>query len=359
MRFEHGRLDGKRDAWTLSRSVRFPRTAEREKKPRQQDDQPRSGTHDTNLLDAIVRVERGRDTLIQMSTPLYLIDASPYIFRAFFSIDASMTTPDGRPANAVYGFTRFLMKLIEDEQPHHMAVTFDKSLNTSFRNEIYPAYKAQRELPPADLEAQLDWCEQMTRALGAATFINDRYEADDLIAGIRRHVHADGHPMVIVTSDKDLAQLVDATTTLWDYARDQRYDENGVRAKFGVRPDQIVDYLGLAGDSVDNIPGVRGVGAKTATALLAAFDGLEDLYAGLDRVATLPIRGAKTLGAKLADQRESAFLSRRLATVADDLPATLTREDLILEAPRAQLLDPLLATLGFERLRGRLGRTPP
>ncbi len=291
-----------------------------------------------------------------MSETIYLIDASPYIFRAFFSIDAAMATPGGRPANAVYGFTRFLMKLMDDEQPSHLAVAFDKSLNTSFRNEIYPAYKAQREQPPEDLEAQLEWCEQMAQALGAATFIDERYEADDLIAGLHRNLVAGGHRMVIVTSDKDLAQLVDSHTTLWDYARDQRYDADGVMAKFGVRPDQIIDYLGLAGDSVDNIPGVRGVGAKTATALLASFDDLEALYGDLDAVASLPIRGAKTLGAKLAAQRESAFLSRRLATIADDLPAAVTLDDLRIDGADGERLDPLLTILGFERLRDRIPR---
>ncbi len=293
-----------------------------------------------------------------MSTPstVYLVDASPYIFRAYFSIKGSMKAPDGQPVNAVYGFASFVLKMLTETELTHVAMAFDRSLNTSFRNEVYPPYKAQRELPPQELEKQLHACEAFVRALGIATYIDDRYEADDLIAGVLRGLPEASTDAVIVSSDKDLAQLVDGRVSLWDYARDIRYDEEKVVEKFGVRPTQIVDYLGLAGDAVDNIPGVKGVGAKTASSLLAHFDDLDALYADLDSVATVPVRGAKSLGAKLADQREQAFLSRQLATVASDKPAGVTLDDLAWSGADRARLEPLLENLGFERMANRVPR---
>lgn len=293
------------------------------------------------------------------TTAVHLVDASPYIFRAYFSIK-DLAAPDGSQVNAVYGFAHFLLRMVEDAglsaaRPAHVAICFDKSLNTSFRNDFYPPYKAQRELPPAELEAQLERSEAIAQALGFATFIDPRYEADDLIAGILHRLEPD-RQVVIVTSDKDLAQLVSERVSLWDFAKDARFGPAEVAAKFGVRPAQIIDYLGLAGDSVDNIPGVRGVGAKTAAALLACFEDLESLYRGLDAVAALPVRGARSLGPKLAAEREQAFLSRRLATVATDKPESVSLDDLIWQGADRDRLEPLAAELGMERLLDRVPR---
>ena len=285
---------------------------------------------------------------------VHLVDASPYIFRAYFSLPESMTDPNGQPINAVYGFANFLIKYIDDEQPTHLGVAFDESLNTSFRNEIYPEYKAQRELPPAELEAQQKACQEVARALGARTWVHDRYEADDLIAAACSQLRAEGHGCVVVSSDKDLSQLVDDETVLFDYAREQRYGPGDVAAKFGVRPDQIADYLGLAGDSVDNIPGVKGVGPKTACALLDAFPNLEALYTDLESVATLSVRGAKSLAAKLEREKDMAFLSRELATVARDAPADAKLEELEFRGADRSLLEPLLERLGIDRMLTRV-----
>lgn len=285
---------------------------------------------------------------------VHLVDASPYIFRAYFSLPSSLTDPEGRPANAAYGFAGFLIKLIEDEEPTHLAITFDKSLTTSFRNEIYPQYKAQRDLPPPELEAQLEACYELARAFGAACFIDERYEADDLIAALLADLEAAGHEAVIVTSDKDLAQLVGERVELLDFGRGERYDRERVMERFGVRPEQIVDLLALAGDSVDNIPGVAGVGKKSACALLAAMGDLEALYARLDEVPELPIRGAKSIAAKLAAGRENAFLSRRLATVAREAPARATVADLAWQGADPALIDPLFERLGFQKIRERI-----
>ncbi len=294
-----------------------------------------------------------------MPETIYLVDASPYIFRAYFSLPSSMTGRAGTPVNAVYGFTGFLLKLIEGEAVTHLGLAFDKSLTTSFRNEIYPEYKAQRELPPAELEAQLDWCREVGEALGAATYVDERYEADDLVGTLCHQLVAEGHRVVVVSSDKDLAQLVCDQVSFYDFAKGERYGPEQVPEKLGVRPEQIADYLGLAGDSVDNIPGVRGVGAKTASALLAAIPSLEEIYARLDEVATLPIRGAKSLGAKLAEQEEIARLSKRLATIALDAPAQADLAELRLAGADPAKVDPLFAELGFERIRERIKRWLP
>ena len=288
---------------------------------------------------------------------VHLVDASPYIFRAFFSIPASMTNPEGQSINAVYGFSAFLRLLVEKEGVTHIALTFDGSLTTSFRNDFYPEYKAQRELPPEDLKAQLDACKAVGEAMGMATFIDSRYEADDLIATLCRPLAAEGHRVVIVTSDKDLTQLVDERVSLFDFAKDERYGPAEVVEKFGVRPGQIADYLGLAGDSVDNIPGVKGVGKKTAVALLNALGSLEEIYQRLDAVPELPIRGAKSVARKLTDQRDMAELSKRLATVADDAPASAGLEDLVLRERDTEALAALAEALGFDPSRDRRRRS--
>src|SRR3954447_12209474 len=286
---------------------------------------------------------------------VYLVDASPYIFRAHHSLPSSIKTPAGGPAAASYGFTSVLLNLIADEKPSHLAVTFDRRLSSSFRNDFYPAYKQQREAPPPQLEAQLDTCVEIAAALGAATFIDDRYEADDLIGALCVRLEKEDHRSVIVTSDKDLSQLVDERITLLDFAKGVRLDAGGVFEKFGVRPDQITDYLGLAGDTVDNIPGVKGIGGKTAADLLARFGHLEDLYARLDELPRSKIRGAKSLHAKLLASREIAFLSKQLATVAHEVPGV--KADL--KALEDRGADPakveeLFGRLGFNRIRERV-----
>lgn len=286
---------------------------------------------------------------------IHLIDASPYLFRAYFSLPSSLTDKAGRPANAVYGFASFLLRLRDEEAPTHLALAFDRSLTSSFRNEILPSYKAQRELPPPELEAQQDACERLSRALGIATFSSERYEAEDLLAALCRSLAAEGHEICLVSADKDLMQLVSERVTLYDFARGERYDPEAVRAKFGVAPGQIADFLGLAGDSVDNIPGVSGVGPKTAAALLQELGSLEGIYQRLDEVPTLKIRGAAAIKAKLETHRESAFLSKRLALLpmeaAEEADAGLAR--LALRAPTAELTE-LLDELGFGNIRAKL-----
>ena len=299
-----------------------------------------------------------------MSATVFLIDASPYIFRAYFSLPDSIRTPDGAQANAVYGFASFLCKLLGDERPSHLAVAFDGSLTTSFRNDFFPDYKAQRALPPPELEAQLDACQEVAAAFGAACFVDDRYEADDLIGTlVERSIPAEGADggadaprAVIVSHDKDLAQLVGPRVTFFDFAKDERLGPAGVAEKFGVRPEQVADLLALRGDSVDNIPGVPGVGAKTAVALLARFRDLDDLYDRLDEVQELPIRGAAGLAARLAEHRDTAYLALRLARVERDVPqvSRVTLADLAWSGADRATVDALFDRLGFGTIRGRV-----
>ncbi|HEX7030477.1 MAG TPA: 5'-3' exonuclease H3TH domain-containing protein [Gammaproteobacteria bacterium] len=277
---------------------------------------------------------------------LHLVDASVYIFRAYFSLPDSIRDPAGNPVQAVYGFTRFLVDLLARQRPRHIACAFDESLTSSFRNRIYPPYKTNRALPPPELEKQLKACRRAARALGIATFASRRYEADDLIGTLAKR-HGRRRTVVVVSRDKDLAQLIRAGDVFWDYAADERHDAGSITAKLGVPPARIPDLLGLAGDAVDNIPGVAGIGAKTAVALLAAFDSLDMLYANLDRVASLSLRGASGIAARLAAGRDAAFLSRELATIHCDVPLNTTLADLRWSGVNDRALSRFFNELGF------------
>ena len=280
---------------------------------------------------------------------LYLIDALPYVFRAFFAI-REMRSPQGQPVNAVYGFTAFLLQLLQRVPLTHIGIAFDESLTSSFRNAFFPAYKANRELPPPDLVWQLDRCQAVARALGLQVFVDQQYEADDLIGTLARQATEHGIEVVVVSNDKDLMQLVTPQVTFYDAAKDRRLDVAGVVAHLGVRPEQIPDLLGLQGDAVDNIPGVKGIGTKTAVALLQMFPHLDAIYADLARVETLPLRNAKTLRQKLAIGRESAFLSKRLATIALDAPVVCDLDILSYRRGVTTEVTSLFEDLGFRRL---------
>ena len=251
---------------------------------------------------------------------VHLIDASYFVFRAYYSVGLEMTDGDGMPVNALYGFGRFLGDLLEEARPEHVAVAFDESLATSFRNDIYPAYKQNREPAPPDLKRQFGLCRELCRLLGLAEFGSATHEADDIIGTIATRLRAAGHRAVLVTRDKDLAQLVRDGDHYWDYAGARRFAYCDIEGQFGVRPERMADFLALMGDSVDNIPGVPGIGPKTAAALLSAFASLEELYEGLGRVGALPIRGAARLAEKLLLHREAAYLARRLTVIACDMP---------------------------------------
>ncbi|MCB1568843.1 MAG: exodeoxyribonuclease IX [Xanthomonadales bacterium] len=252
---------------------------------------------------------------------LYLIDASLYVFRAWHSLPPEQFTDvEGWPVNAVHGFARFLLELLEQVQASHLAVAFDQSLESSFRNELYPAYKANREPAPEELKRQFSLCQDLTRALGLSVMVDDRYEADDLIGSLMTRQREHGFKATIVSADKDLSQLLGHGDVQWDYARQQRWDAKGVKERYGVHPHQIADFLGLAGDATDNIPGVPGIGSKTASALLEHFGSLDALLKRVDELPFLRLRGAAAHAKRLREHADMARLSRQLATIACDAP---------------------------------------
>jgi 5'-3' exonuclease len=271
--------------------------------------------------------------------PVHLIDASYFVFRAYYSVGIEMTDVNDEPVNALYGFSRFLGDLLEEAKPAHVAVAFDESLSSSFRNEIFPAYKANREPAPPELKRQFALCRELCRLLGVAEFSSPTHEADDIIGTIAARLRGGGYRTVLVTRDKDLAQLIRDGDDYWDYAGERRYGYGDIEGQFGVLPERMADYLALTGDTVDNIPGVPGVGPKTASALLQAFASLEELYEGLDRVGKLPIRGAGKLPERLRLHREAAFFARRLTTIACDMPLEITVESLLRRKPDLEALD--------------------
>lgn len=287
----------------------------------------------------------------------YIIDASYYVFRAWFSIPDDMRDRDGNPVNALYGYTRFLGDFLERSKPDVVAVAFDTSLATCFRNEIYPDYKANREPTPDELKRQFDWCREVTRALGLRDYAEQRFEADDIIGTLVNRMREQGMNSTIISRDKDLLQLLDAGDMMWDFTGGKRTRYKDVPESFGVTAEQMVDYLALAGDSTDNIPGVPGVGPKTAAALLRHFETMDDLYERLDEVADVSVRGATKLGAKLETHRDNAIMSRKLTKIACDIPMESGRQHLTRTPPDLDKLNSLYDRAEFGQvLRRQAGR---
>ncbi|MCB9729113.1 MAG: DNA polymerase I [Deltaproteobacteria bacterium] len=270
---------------------------------------------------------------------LYLVDGSTYIFRAFFAI-RSLSSPEGLPTNAVYGFTAMLLKLVREEKPDALAVVFDKS-GRSFRNDLYAPYKAHRPAPPPDLVPQFPLVRDVTRAFNIPALEMEGYEADDIIATLATRARREGIETVIVSSDKDLMQLVGPGVRMLDTMKDVIYDEAGVLEKMGVRPEQIVDFLALLGDSVDNIPGVPGIGKKTAADLLGSYESLDGIYAHIEAMKGKRRENLETF-------REQAYLAQKLATVACDVPIDIAMDALTVQEPDKAALTELFSRLGFK-----------
>lgn len=257
----------------------------------------------------------------------HLVDGSLYVCRAWFAQAPEITDVDGAPVHAVHGFTRFLLDLFEGARPTHVAVAFDESLTTSFRNAIYPDYKANRPPAPADLVRQFQGCKDIAHALGATVLVDARYEADDLIGSAHALLRRAGFRGVIVSADKDFGQLIGDGDEQWDPPRNLRWDGAGVKDRLGVRPDQVADYLALMGDATDNIPGVPGIGAKTAASLLHHFGTLDALLDRADEVAFLRTRGAAAASMRLREHAALARLSRALTGIALDAPVPAHADD--------------------------------
>jgi len=253
----------------------------------------------------------------------------------------------GEPTNAVYGFIGFLCSLLEQTSASHIAVAFDESLTTNYRNEIYPLYKANRDPAPEDLKRQFSWARSAAEAMGLQCFADGRYEADDVIGTLAEYWRSRGHPICVVTADKDLAQLVGENDHWWDFSRNQKLNAKQLTEKFGVLPEQMADYLALTGDAVDNIPGIPGVGPKAASALLGHFADLDEIYQRLEEVQHLGIRGAKSLQKKLADNRDAAELARRLTVIETAVESTLSSPGLGRTGVDADRLNQLFDDLAF------------
>lgn len=260
-----------------------------------------------------------------MSSPagaplVHLVDAYVYVFRSYYAMP-EMFAPDGTPVHAAHGFAGTLLRMLGEFAPTHFACAFDFAM-TSFRNDLFAEYKAGRTEAPADLEPQFELCEEIAGALGIAGLAAEGFEADDMIATAADAIVAAGADVVVVTADKDLCQLVreDGRVTVFDFAREKRFDADGVRARFGVAPVQIADYLALVGDAVDNLPGVPGIGPRTAALLLGAWSSLEAIP--LDGAAwrSAGIRGGSALAERFGASRERALQVRELARLRRDAP---------------------------------------
>jgi 5'-3' exonuclease len=279
--------------------------------------------------------------------PVYLVDASVYLFRSWFSMPDDFVNGAGEPTNAVYGFTGFLCGLLEQTGSEHVAVAFDVSLTTGFRNEIYPEYKANRDPAPEELKRQFGWARSVAEAMGLACFSDPRYEADDVIGTLAHYWKRRGHPVCVVTADKDLAQLVREDDYWWDFSRNQKLDARQLTEKFGVTPEQMADYLALTGDAVDNIPGIPGIGPKTAAALLRVFGDLDGIYERIEEVPSMKIRGAASLHAKLQAHRDAAELARRLTVIETAVESALASPDLTRSEKDTAAINRLFDELSF------------
>lgn len=289
--------------------------------------------------------------MVRMSSPpVFLVDASVYIFRAWHSMPDEFLNANGEPTNAVYGFSGFLCGLLEQTGARHVAVAFDESLTTSYRTEIYPEYKANRDPAPEELKRQFGWARGVAEALGLKCYGDPRFEADDIIGTLSEYWRGQGHPVNVITADKDLAQLVREGDYWWDYSRNQKLSPAGIHKKFGVTPEQIADYLSLIGDSVDNIPGIPGVGPKSATALLAHFGDLDTIYARVAEVEHLSVRGAKSLMKKLVEHRAAAELAKQLTVIHTEVPCVLDSPDILRRDIDEPKLNELFDQLAFGQM---------
>ncbi|HDY7660575.1 TPA: DNA polymerase I [Vibrio vulnificus] len=278
--------------------------------------------------------------------PLILIDGSSYLYRAFHAYPGTMSNGD-IPTNAVYGVVNMLRSMMRQFASDRIAVVFDAKGKT-FRDDMYPEYKANRPPMPDDLRCQIEPLHQVIKAMGLPLIAIEGVEADDVIGTLAYQASLQGMPVLISTGDKDMAQLVDDNITLINTMTNVVMDREGVIEKFGIPPELIIDYLALMGDKVDNIPGVPGVGDKTATALLQGIGGLSQLYDHLDDIAALSFRGSKTMAKKLVDNKDNALLSYQLATIKLDVALQETPESLLKTEPNKDELIKLYGQLAFK-----------
>ena len=273
--------------------------------------------------------------------PFVLVDGSSYLYRAFYA-PPHLTNSAGEPTGAVYGVVNMLQSLLKQFNPSHIVVVFDAKGKT-FRDDMYQEYKSNRPSMPDDLRSQIEPLHAVIKAMGLPILIVPGVEADDVIGTLSREASKQGTATLISTGDKDMAQLVDQNTYLINTMTDTVLDVQGVNDKFGIPPELIIDYLGLMGDKVDNIPGVPGVGEKTALAMLQGLGSMDDIYQNLEKLAPLGFRGSKTMAKKMQDNEEMARLSYQLATIKTDVELS---EGYAEFKPKAQDTDALVQLFG-------------
>ena len=289
---------------------------------------------------------------MQSSPQLYLLDGSSYIYRAYYGI-RDLTTSDGTPTNAVLGFTRMLLALIQENSPDYLAVVLDPPREETFRRELYPQYKANRDATPADLPPQVACIRRILEALNIPVLEAPSFEADDVIATLARSHAACGVQVTVVTGDKDLMQIVADDITLLDTMKEKRSGPKEVLERFGVVPERVADVLGLAGDTSDNIPGVPGIGEKTASELVQRFGSLEAVLQWSSLVS------GKSRRENLKAHAAQARLSKVLATVRYDVPLEVPLAELKRRRPNLPVLIPLLRELEFAALEVAFTPPPP
>lgn len=279
--------------------------------------------------------------------PLILVDGSSYLYRAYHAFPP-LTNSAGEPTGAMYGVLNMLRSLLLQYQPSHVAVVFDAKGKT-FRDELFEHYKSHRPPMPDDLRAQIEPLHNMVRAMGLPLLAVSGVEADDVIGTLALQAEKQGRAVLISTGDKDMAQLVTPNITLINTMNNAILGPDEVKEKFGVPPELIIDFLALMGDSSDNIPGVPGVGEKTAQALLQGLGSINTLYDNLDKIADLSFRGAKTMAAKLEQNKEVALLSYQLATIKTDVELEIGCEQLTVNEPDVETLLGLFRHYEFRR----------
>jgi DNA polymerase-1 len=283
---------------------------------------------------------------MQPQRTVYLIDGTAYIHRAYHAIQ-SLTNSRGLPTNAVFGFTRMLIKLMTERSPEYAAMFFD-ARGPTFRHRLFPAYKANRPPMPADMALQIPYIKEITAGYRLPIFEMAGYEADDLIGTLARRLEQEGFAIVMVTGDKDFVQLITERTSIWDPMKETSTDLASVKKQMGVNPAQMVDVMGLSGDTADNVPGVPGIGPKTALELIRDFGSLENLYARIDSIAR------KKQQENLLQFKDQAFLSRALVTIHTDAPVAPDLAALAVKPPDAKSLAALFKTLEFRQLQQAL-----
>ncbi|WP_185231558.1 5'-3' exonuclease [Teredinibacter franksiae] len=251
----------------------------------------------------------------------FLIDASIYIFRYYFALPDNWWAENGYSTSAVYGYSQWLVRFLQTQNPRYVAACFDESLKSCFRNDIYENYKVSRALPDEALAYQLEACKQITELMGVSSYASHRYEADDLIAALAKKCRRKKLGVCVVSRDKDLSQVVQREgDSLWDAPEGEKMNASAVKTKLGVAPHQVAAYLALVGDSSDNIPGVPGVGSKTAGTLLSHFDNWIQLRNNISAIPHLPIRGAASLADKIERHKTQIEMALQLTQLVENAP---------------------------------------